>query len=101
MLRIGVPAAGVMPLPVNGTESVPSPALDKISTLALRLPAAVGLNDTFTVQVAPAASEVPQPLVWLKSDLCVPAIAIDLNCITPLPVFFSVRTCAADCEPMI
>lgn len=35
----------------------------------VREPRAVGVNVTFTVQLAPTANEVPQLLVWAKSPL--------------------------------
>ena len=90
-----------MPLPVSGTESVPSPALDEILTLALRLPANVGLKAMFTEQDAPAASDEPQPLFRLKSVVCVPPMAIEFSIMTPLPLFVSVIACVVDCVPTI
>jgi len=38
-------------------------------TVPVREPRAVGVNVTFTAQLAPTASEVPQVLVWAKSPL--------------------------------
>ena len=43
------------------------PALSVTVKLPFRVPTAVGLNVTLIVQLAFAASEVPQLLVWAKS----------------------------------
>jgi hypothetical protein len=40
-----------------------------------RLPLAVGVKVTLMVQLPPAATELPQVLVWAKSPALVPAIA--------------------------
>jgi len=47
--------------------------LSLIEMEAVRLPVAAGLNVTLIVQLAPAASELPQPFVTLKSDGSAPA----------------------------
>jgi hypothetical protein len=44
-------------------------------TEAVSLPLAVGVNVTLIVQWAPAASELPQVLVWAKALALAPVIA--------------------------
>lgn len=54
---------GPPPVPVRLTVCGLPAALSEISTTAVRVPVAVGVNDTLIVQVPPAATEVPQVLV--------------------------------------
>jgi hypothetical protein len=68
------------PLALSVTVSVPVPA-----------PAAKGLYVTEIVQFAPAATLVPQVLVWAKS----PDAAIELSVRVAVPEFVSVIDCAA------
>ena len=51
-------------------------ALSLTDSVALRLPPAVGVKVTLMVQLELAASEVPQLLVWPKSPLLAPVMAI-------------------------
>jgi hypothetical protein len=55
---------------------------------AVRLPLAVGVNLTLIVQFPPAATELPQLLLWAKSPAFVPVIArlVMLNVALPLLV---------------
>ena len=55
---------------------------------AARLPLAVGLKVTLIVQFPPAATELPQLLLWAKSPAFVPVIArlVMLNVALPLLV---------------
>ena len=45
------------------------------ATVAVRVPDAVGLNVTLIAQLAPAATELPQVLLWAKSPAFVPVTA--------------------------
>jgi hypothetical protein len=57
-------------------------------TQAVRLPPAEGLKVTLIVQLLPAATELPQLLLWAKSLALVPVIArlVILNVALPLLV---------------
>src|SRR4051794_3342819 len=58
---------GASPVPDSGTALAdPLAVTDRVP---VRLPAAVGANFTETVHEAPAASDVPHVLVWLKSPV--------------------------------
>src|SRR5205823_3337782 len=57
----------------------------------VRLPMADGLKTTLMVQLAPAPSDVPQLLVWLKSPLA----SSELTVSAVFPLFASVMICAA------
>ncbi len=60
-------ATGAMPVPLKLTLGcAPVVLLFKISEPE-REPRALGVKVTFTVQLAPAARDVPQLLVWVKS----------------------------------
>jgi hypothetical protein len=56
-------ATGPVPVPVKGADWGLPEALSVMVTAALRAPVAVGLNVTLMVQLAPAATLVPQVLV--------------------------------------
>jgi hypothetical protein len=62
---------------------------------ALRLPVAVGVKVTLMVQLAPAATDVPQVLLWAKSPALVPVIEMPLIVRAALPVLLRVTPCAA------
>lgn len=64
-------------------------------TEADRAPAAWGVNVTEIVQLAPAATVVPQVFVWVKSAVFVPVIAMLLIERAPEPAFESVIARAA------
>src|SRR5436305_14313851 len=64
-------------------------------TAALRTPAAVGVNVTEIVQLPPAATLDPQVLVWAKSPLFVPVIAILVMLSAALRGLFNVMVWAA------
>lgn len=57
------PTAGAVPVPVRVTCWGLVEALSLKVMLAVRMPAALGVNVTLTVQLPPAASELPQVLV--------------------------------------
>ena len=59
-------------MPVRVTDWGLPAALSVILIEAVRLPEAVGVNVTLIVQVAFAATTLPQVLVWAKSPALVP-----------------------------
>jgi hypothetical protein len=63
-------------------------ALSVMLTEAIRLPLAEGLKVTLIVQFPPAATELPQVLVWAKSLALAPVITklVMLNVALPLLV---------------
>jgi len=68
-------------------------------------PTAAGLKVTVITQEAPAATLVPQVLVWVKAVGLVPAMLIPLpvplRVSADLPVFFSVTVCVAAAMPSV
>jgi hypothetical protein len=82
-----------VPVPVKPTFCVlPAtlPLLSVTTSVALRLPAAAGVKVTLIEQLPPAATELPQVLVWAKSLALVPAIARLVIFKAALPVFVRV-----------
>ena len=77
---------GAVPVPVRLTVWVAGLALSVIVTAPVRVPAAVGLKVTLSVQLALAARLAPQVLVWEKSPLAVMLVMLRVA----LPVFLSV-----------
>jgi len=61
-----------------------------MDTAAVRGPVAVGLNVTLIVQLLPAATELPQVFVWVKSPGLVPVTAMLVMLSVPVPVLVSV-----------
>jgi hypothetical protein len=90
----GVPPA-LAPVPVRETVCGLPVALSVMETFALREPAAVGLNVTFTVQLALAFTLPPQVLVAEKSPLFVPVIVMLVRERAAEPLLVSVTPCAA------
>jgi hypothetical protein len=85
--------AGATPVPLSPTVCGEPGALSATETLALRLPARVGLKRTEIVQLAPAASvegESGQVFVCAKSPAFAPAIPIELIVSGAVPVFCKV-----------
>jgi hypothetical protein len=64
----------VWPVPVRATVCGLPPPPSVTETSAVRRPLAVGLKVTVIVQLAPAATLVPQVLVSVKSEMFVPVI---------------------------
>jgi hypothetical protein len=64
-------------------------------SVAARVPLAEGVNVTLMVQLAPAATELPQVLVSEKSDALAPEIASDVMVRTAPPVLVSVSVSIA------
>ena len=65
--------AGAPPVPVRVTDCGLPVALSLMATVAVRVPGAVGAKVTLIVQLPPAATELPQLLLWLKSPALLPA----------------------------
>src|SRR5712664_2660950 len=81
----------VEPIPVRLTDCGLPEALSVMLRLPVRVPDAVGVNETLMVELAPAATELPQGLVWAKSPLAETLVRFS----EALPVFESVTACAA------
>jgi hypothetical protein len=82
------------PVPVSETVCGLPVASSVIVTAATRLPAAVGLNVTLIVQLAPPATLAPHVFVSEKSPAFVPVIAMLVIDNGP-PLLLSVTVCAA------
>ena len=65
-----------MPVPERLTDWGLPVALSVTARAAPRLPATEGVKVTLMVQLAPAASELPQLLVWAKSLELAPKTAM-------------------------
>jgi len=92
-------ATAAIPVPVRLTLCRPPAALSVKLTAAVRVPLARGLKVTLTVQLAPAATLVPQLLVWAKSPEFVPATAIPVMLKAALPVLWIVTGCGGLVTP--
>ena len=79
-----------MPVPERLTAWGLPLALSVMDSEAVRLPLAAGLNVTLTVQLALAASELPQVLVWVKSLALAPVSVMLVMLNAELPVLFRV-----------
>jgi hypothetical protein len=79
------------PVPAKVTVFGPSGTLSEILRLPLRVPAAVGVKTTLTVQFFPAATLVPQLLVCVKSPL---AAILEIFSVA-LPLLVRITVCAA------
>jgi len=91
-------ATGPIPVPESATVGAVPCALVLTVTVAVRVPRAVGVNVTPTVQVAPAASVlVPlgQLLARAKSPAAVPLNVILLKLSAAVPLLLTVMICAA------
>lgn len=64
-----------------------------MARVAARLLLADGVKVTLMVQLAPAATEVPQLLVWAKSPALVPETAMLLTLKAALPELVRVTDC--------
>ena len=82
-------------MPVRETVCGLPAALSVMLRDAERVPAAVGLNVTLTVQLLPAARLARQVWVWEKSPLFVPVTAMPLMVSVAVPVLVRVTVCGA------
>jgi len=90
-----------VPAPLSVTLCGEPAALSATESVALKLAADAGVKVTETVQLAPAASELPQVLVWAKSAAPAPVIAMLVIARAALPVLVSVAVCAALAVPAV
>jgi len=88
-----------MPAPLRVTVCGLPVVLSVMVMAAVRLPAAPGMNLTLMVQLAPAATEVPQVLVWANSLLLVPVMAMLETFSAPVPLLVNVTVCAVAATP--
>jgi hypothetical protein len=89
VLEVNV-ACGAVPVPVRAAVCGEPVALSTTDIEALRLPAEAGVNVTVMVQLAPAASEVPQLLLSPKLLELVPMTEMLVMVSAAVPAFDSV-----------
>jgi hypothetical protein len=82
-----------VPVPVRETECGLPLALSVTVTEAERVPVAEGLKVTLMMQLAPAATPVPQVSVSEKSLVSAPVMVVLEIIRAALPVFFRVTFC--------
>jgi hypothetical protein len=90
---------GLVPVPVRLTVCGLPAALSEMFTVAVRLPAAAGVNVTLIVQFSSAASELPHVEVSGKSAALAPVTAMLVKFKVPLPLFVRVTVWAAALVP--
>jgi hypothetical protein len=95
--RLTTGAEAAAPVPVRLNDCGLPEALSVMLRVPMRVPDAVGVNVTLMVQLAPAATELPQVLVWAKSPLAETPVRFS----EALPVFASVTVCAALVVPTV
>ena len=94
--------SGAVPVPVTATVCGEPVALSTTERLPVSAPAAVGLNSTETVQLAPAARVVPHVVADFRNEVAlVPVMVSEVRVTDPVPVFFTVTNCAAVVEPTV
>src|SRR2546429_7618317 len=82
--------AGALPVP-DGLPVCGLPAALSVMVIApVRVPVAVGVKVTLMAQLAPAATDVPQVLVCMKSPLATMLVTLSAT----VPVLVSVTDCA-------
>lgn len=86
--------AGAWPVPVSATVWGELVALSTTVRVAVSVPATDGVKVMERVQVAPAATLLPQVLVWLKVAAFVPLRLMELMASVAEPVLVSVTVCA-------
>ena len=93
--------AGPLPVPVRFKLCGLRAALSVIVNTALRVPGAEGVNVTLIAQLAPAATELPHVLVWVKSPGLVPVKVKLVMLKVTFPVLLSVAVCATLVVPTV
>jgi hypothetical protein len=89
-------ATGAAPVPVRVTIcGLVDVELSVMLREAVRVPPAAGVKVTLMVQLALAATELPQVLVWAKSPESVPVTATVIGLRVAFPVLLRVTDCAA------
>jgi hypothetical protein len=99
-VSVTIGARGAVPVPVSATVCGEPLALSATESVAAKLAVEAGVKEIEMVQLEPAASELPQLLVWLKSLGFAPPIVIPEIDSVALPVFLSVAVCAVAVVPV-
>ena len=86
-VRLAMGAVGITPVPLNATCCGDPVALSVTVSTALKAAAVAGVKVTAIEQFEPAASELPQVLVWAKLEAFVPVMAMVLMLNAALPAF--------------
>jgi hypothetical protein len=81
-----------VPVPLKATVCGLAPPLSEMPRVAFRVPVAVGLKVTVMVQLAVAATELPQLLVCVKSDALVPLTEMLVIFSDVVPLVFVINT---------
>lgn len=96
MIAVGagvVLGEGLVPVPLSAAVCGLPAALSATLTLALRAPAAVGVNVTLMPQLLPAVNVPPHVVVRVKSPGLLPVmVMLEIVSVAP-PVFVSVMVC--------
>ena len=95
--RLTTGAEAAAPVPVRLTDCGLPEALSVMLKVPVRIPEAVGVNVTLMVQLAPAATELPQVSVSAKSPLAEILVIVKVA----EPVLLSVTVCAALVVPTV
>src|SRR5437667_426111 len=90
LFRYGL-VTGAAPVPVMLTMCGLPAALSVMVIAPVRVPVAVGVKVTLMAQLAPAATDVPQVLVCMKSPLATMLVTLS----AAVPVLVSVTVCTA------
>jgi hypothetical protein len=91
--------AAAVPVPERVTVCGLPLALSATLSVAERVPLAEGVKVTLVVQLPPAATELPQVLVWAKLLALVPESAMLVMLKAALPPLVSVIVFAVPVEP--
>lgn len=88
------------PVPVKAENCVPTASTtESVATIAA---AEVGVKTTVTVQLAPAASDVPQVLVEIEKELAfVPLRLMEVIASAAVPALVNVKTCVTSMVPTV
>ncbi len=86
--------AGAVPVPLRPTVCGLPAALSLMLSVAFRVPVAVGVKVALIEQLPPAATDVPQLLVWAKSPGLAPVREMPLMLSEALPVLLRVTVWA-------
>ena len=92
------------PVPVSGMFCGLPAALSTIDSVPVRAPLAVGVNVTFTWQLAPTAIGAPRQLVCPAVAAATAKLPVAVRLLTvsrPLPVFATVTVFAGDVVPTL
>ena len=99
-VRAACGAGGTVPVPLSAADCGEPEALSVTVIAAASAPANCGVKVTETMQLALAASAVPQVLVWLNALALTPVMAMLLTVSAAVPGLESVIVCAAEVVPV-